>query len=126
MSYAGIQYNLPYIELADGGREEDIRNWTTRQIGVYQHYVANDDAGFCLLLQCQKNSRAQNSIERLKCASDGESGKCSRLLFDIHIAILSTYFQNWQIYLTILNDSFENTVSIMFNQKVHFIQRIVQ
>ncbi|KAL9032413.1 MAG: hypothetical protein Q9180_006514 [Flavoplaca navasiana] len=119
-----VQYNLTYVELAEGRRADDIRYWTTRQIGVYQHYVANDDTGFCLLLQCQKRSKAQKTIDRLQLECGKGSGKGLKLLFDVHTAILSAYFRNWQAYLTILNNCFEDIVSIDSDPRKHSAPRI--
>ncbi|KAL9027203.1 MAG: hypothetical protein Q9196_004242 [Gyalolechia fulgens] len=108
VSVADIQYNLSYVELAEGGKEDDVCAWTTRQIGVYQHYVSKENTGFCLLLQCQKRSKAQNTIDGLKYERDGGSAHCFKILLDVHIVVLSAYFPNWQTYLRVLNDCFEN------------------
>ena len=106
-----MQYLLTYVELAEGARESDVRYWTTRQVGLYQHYSRDDDCGFCILLQPQKRSAVQGGVDHLKTDEEKKSKDCIKLLLDVHLIVLSSYFQNWQSYLTALNSNFEEIVS---------------
>ena len=105
-----IQYLLTYVELAEGGKENDIRYWTTRQIGLYQKYTRHNDGGLCVLLQPQKQSAVQNKLDHLKADYESQPRNSILSLLNTHLIVLSTYFHNWQLYLTVLNNDFEDIV----------------
>ncbi|KAL8794257.1 MAG: hypothetical protein Q9195_003211 [Heterodermia aff. obscurata] len=111
---AELQYLLTYIELAEGAKENDLRYWTTRQTGLYQKYTRHNDSGLSVLLQPMKQSAVQNSFNRLKAEHENQPRSCFLSLLDIHLIVLSTYFRNWQRYLTVLNDEFEDIAAILF------------
>ena len=105
---------MTYVELAEGAKEGNIRYWTTRQVGLYQRYSGENDYGFCVLLQPQKQSAVQSSIDYLKTHPEEQPTSCRESLLNVHLTILSSYFHNWQSYLTALNNDFEDIVSREF------------
>lgn len=53
----------------------------------------------------------QKSFNRLKFDNENQPRTCILSVLDIHLLVLSTYFHNWQLYLTVLNNEFEDIVS---------------
>ena len=111
MVQADIQYLLTYVEVAKGAKRNDLRYWTTRQVGVYQKYSRSDDCGFCILLHPQQQSVAQRRVDGLGVHRESQPGNCFGVLYDVHLIVISSYLRNWQTYLTVLNNTFEDIVS---------------
>ena len=53
----------------------------------------------------------QNSLYHLKVDHENKPKECILSMLDIHLIVLTTYFRNWQLYLTVLNNEFEDIVS---------------
>ena len=116
IAQADIHYLLTYVELANGARWDDLRHWTTMQLGVYQQYSRTDDRGFCILLHPEPESVVQKRISGLGVHPDNQPRTAFELLYDVHRLVIWSHLRNWQAYLVVLNSAFEKMVS----NKTHF------
>ena len=59
----------------------------------------------------------QRSIDYLDTDYKDQPKSCFKAFLDVHLIVLSSYFQNWHVYLTVLSNNFEDLVCAEFHIK---------
>lgn len=89
-------YQLLYIE--PNGRPSPKDPWSLRQTGVYQKYSRSGNCTFGTLLHPNSNSVAQTRLETAAETRNENHGLREHPL-NMHLIILSSYFNHWQAYI---------------------------
>lgn len=89
-------YQLLYIE--PNGRPSPKDPWSLRQTGVYQKYSRSGNCTFGMLLHPNSNSVAQTRLETAAETRNENHGLREHPL-NMHLIILSSYFNHWQAYI---------------------------
>ena len=82
-----------------------------RQTGVYHRYSPTTKTSICILLHPMTYSRAHARLQSVWRTSGGVKNFSEHPL-NLHMLILSSYVNNWQIYLDDLAWTFKSLVLI--------------
>jgi hypothetical protein len=97
-------------------RRKGKEGWSLRQTGVYHRYESNTKSSTCFLMHPREESTAQNQLNA-RFDADGATSLLKNDPLDFHVLLLSSYFENWQLYLNELTKEFKPLVSTMFQRQ---------
>jgi hypothetical protein len=108
-----ICYQLWYME--PNNRHKGKDGWSLRQTGVYHHYDPETKSNTCFLMHPRECSTAQHQISA-QFDNAGNTTLCKNDPLDLHILLLSSYLENWQLYINELTEEFKPLVCTIVRQ----------
>jgi len=91
---AELCYQMKYMERNDHGHGQ---KWSERQVGVYHRFGAGNEA-IAILIHAGPSTKAHSRIQKAFAEGMQSNRELTNPLL-LHVLVLSSYLDNWRIYL---------------------------